>query len=127
MILGLSLSVFLIPLAGHRDKPALIERLRISSGLAVMMISVQYSIMLLKSQTPVSEPYEVKGTGQQDQKIKSPIWTLAIGCWFLSLGVGLTIVGVLSIVVEGGRWKFEMQNKQKRGRMKDLDPEPLCP
>jgi hypothetical protein len=52
------------------------------------------------------------------------MWRLAIGCWFLALGVGLTTVGVFGIAIEAGKWE-EMNGAPDRIAKKDLPP--LCP
>lgn len=123
-ILGLVTSIYLIRHDGHGRRPLLKEGLRFAINPAIFMTSIQYCLMILIFQTQVSVSYEVAMTGRQEDQPCFPMWRLAVGCWFLALGVGLTIVGVFGIAIEAGKWE-EMNCAPERIAKKDLPP--LCP
>ena len=125
ILLGLVTSTYLVRYSGSGRRPSFKERVRLAVTAAIMMTAIQYSLMTLKVQTPVSISYEVTMTGQQGDQACHPIWKLAIGSWFLALGVSLTIVGVYGIALEAGKWVDEMKGGADSVAEEALPPQ--CP
>ena len=101
-----------------RHRPSFNDRLRFALIPAVVMTAIQCGLMALRAQPQVGDTYEVKMTGEREDYETSPLWRLAAGCWFLAIGVGLTVVGVIGVVLEGAKWREEM---------KEAELPPPCP
>lgn len=114
----LGASIYIIRYNGRGHRPSLKDRLRFALIPAVVMTAIQCGLMVLRAQPQLGDTYDVKMTGQGEAYQTSPLWRLAAGCWFLAIGVGLTVVGVLGVLLEGAKWKEEM---------KDANLPPLCP
>lgn len=104
-VLGSVLTGLMIPFKGKHDRPLVKERFKFAIGPAIMMSALQGGVMIMRAQTPMEVSYRVKMVGPQEVFETSPLWRLAAGSWFLTLGISLTIAGVGSIAVHAGYWK----------------------
>jgi hypothetical protein len=117
-------SICVIRYNGRGQHPSFKDRLRFALVPAIVMTAIQCGLMVLRAQPQVGVPYDVKMTGEREDYETSPLWRLAAGCWFLAVGVGLTIVGVLGVVLDAVKWKQDMKDKGKFGK---VNMPPLCP
>lgn len=125
ILLRLVTSTYTVRCSGHGRRPSFKERMRFAINPATLMTAIQCSLMVLLFQTPVNVSDGVTMAGRQEDQPCFPLWRLLTRCWFLALGVGLTIVGMFGITLEAGKWMEEMK-REAEGTRKNALP-PLCP
>lgn len=118
LCLILTLGLQIVKRTRRHQQPLLRDRLIFSITPAMMMLVIQLGLMLLQLHKPVCVSYNVKISGPQEERTVDPLWTLAEGCWFLSLAIGLSVAGIFETLIEFGRW---------REKIRELQQPPLCP